>query len=395
MAVAQCQVTEYVFCCGYNSFGDLAHAPRGTPAETGLTTFKVSSSDGNFEKLNEMKNISNPAFLRYDPDTSYLYACTESILEDGLVVGYKVMEDAKLIQKSAQSANGTSTCYLTLDKNGEDGDNNLLFVNYWDSSLGSIPISNEGNLHPVRGFLKPAVVNSKDRSDHLKNRQLEPHAHAIVLDPYQNGQIAYVPDLGLDIIKQYRYCSSDGSFKYLSSVPSSNRKGPHGPRYIEFHPTLKIGYVVNELSSLITVFEYDEAEAQNLIANEHEHGETLRIKQEISTVPEGYTDYNTCGRVTVHSSGKYVLVSNRGHDSITVYSIDENNGFLALVGIHSTLGETPRHFQLNSTGEILVVANQDSDNLVSFRFDIGTGNMTATNNIAEVHSPNFVCFVKI
>lgn len=385
-------MSEYVICCGYNSFGDLAHTPRGTPAESGLTTFTVSNSDGNFTKLNQLKNIYNPAFLRFDPDTNFLYACTESILEDGMVVAYKFTEDAKLIHKSSQSANGTSTCYLTLDKTGD----NLLFVNYWDSSLGSIPISSDGNLHPVRGFFKPATVNSKDRADHLKNRQLEPHAHAIVLDPYQgsaNGQIAYVPDLGLDTIKHYRFSPTNGSFQYLYSIPSAEGEGPHGPRYIEFHPTLKVAYVVNELSSLISVFEYNEEGAQNLI--DHESGDILKMKQQISTVPEGYTDYNTCGRVTVHSSGKFVLVSNRGHDSITVYSVDENDGSLTLVDINSTLGETPRHFQLNSTGELLVVANQDSDNLVSFRFDLETGAMTATNNIAEVHSPNFVCFVKM
>merc|ERR1719242_2465295 len=136
-SAAQPASAEFLYCCGYNSFGDLAHAPSGTPAETGLTTFTVNSLNGQFSKLNEIDNIYNPAFLRFDPETNYLYACTESILEDGLVVGYKVDENGKLVQRSAQSAEGTSTCYLTLDKHGD----NLLFVNYWDSSLGSLPVS--------------------------------------------------------------------------------------------------------------------------------------------------------------------------------------------------------------------------------------------------------------
>merc|ERR1719499_1433276 len=333
----------------------------------------------------------NPAFCRWNPQGSQLYVCTESIEEDGLIVAYKIDRKGKLVPSCMQSAKGTSTCYLTLDRTG----NNLLFVNYWDSSLGSIPMNDQGELYPVRGFIKPATVNSKDRADHLRNRQLEPHAHALVLDPYEAGQIAYVPDLGRDCIRQYRYNSDDGSFRGLSEIPSCTGQGPHGPRYIEFHQTIEVGYVVNELSSIVSVFKYNRGSVEETINDNLDTCQSLELVQTISTVPDGYDEYNTCGRITVEPTGNFVLVSNRGHDSITSYRIDQETGLLTLVGTFKTLGETPRHFQLNQSGELLCVANQDTDTLVMFNFNQETGELTHTGRTYGSQSPNFVCFVQV
>lgn len=383
-------MSEFIYVCSYTDFDNLAHAPRGTAAKTGLQAFSIDEQ-GVMEKVDRNNQIPNPAFLRFDPQTNTLYGCSESIEEDGLIIGYKLECNGKMKATSMQTARGTSTCYLTLDNQGR----NLLFVNYWDSSLGSLPIANEGELHPVRGFIKPDKVVSRDRSDHLKNRQLEAHAHAIVLDPFEGGNIAYVPDLGRDCIRQYRYDPASGEFMELNEIPSAEGEGPHGPRYIEFHPTMEIAYVVNELSSLISVFRYNREEAQKIWEESPETACTLELIQQISTVPEDYTDYNTCGRVTVHTSGEFVLVSNRGHDSITVYRVDQETGLLETVDTFPTLGETPRHFQLNRSGDILVAANQDTDSVVVFDFDVNTGTLMHNGLKYDIESPNFVCFVNV
>jgi len=384
--------TDLLVVCSYTDFDNLAHAPRGTTASAGLRAYHIDGN-GELEFTCEKKDIMNPAFCRWNPKTNTLYVCTESIEEDGQIVAYHVSPNGKLVPSSMQSAKGTSTCYLTLDQRG----NNLLFVNYWDSSLGSLPLNDRGEMHPVKGFLQPARVNSRHRGDHLKNRQLEPHAHALVLDPYEDGNIAFVPDLGRDKVKQYRYNRKSGSFSPLNEIPSATGAGPHGPRYIEFHQNMEVAYVVNELSSIVSVFKYNRDAVRKCLAENSSSCDALTLIQEISTVPDGYDAYNTCGRVTVDMTGKFVLVSNRGHDSITVYSIDLENGTgkLTLVGIFKTLGKTPRHFQLNSTGDLLCVANQDTDTLSMFHFDQETGKLKHTGHIHGINSPNFVQFITI
>jgi len=290
-----------------------------------------------------------------------------------------------MVPLSMQTALGTSTCYLTLDKLGKK----LLFVNYWDSSIGTLPIANDGSLHPVKSFIKPAKVASKDRGDHLNNRQLESHAHAVVLKRVnETSSIAFVPDLGRDVIRQYKYDHEEGTFKEMCDILACTGKGPHGPRYIEFHPTLPVAYVVNELSSQVSVFEWNEEDQKHTKSD----FEAIKFVQKISTIPEDCKDCNTCGRIHVESTGKFVLVSNRGHDSIAVYKIDQKNGRLSTVDIFSTMGETPRHFQLNESGKILIVANQDTDTLVSFHRKNGV--FVPTGFSIHCPSPNFVQFIE-
>jgi len=381
---------DLLYVCSYTDFGNLAHTPRGTVADDGMTCFHVED-DGNLTLVETIKNVENPAFLRFDPQTEVLYACTESINDNGLIIGYKFKntKESKIEPFTMQTAHGTSTCYLTLDAVGRK----LLFVNYWDSSIGSLPLAIDGSLHPVKEFVKPNKVSSKDRADHLRNRQLEPHAHALVLDPYQSGEVAFVPDLGLDVIRQYKYDSTEGSFKVLGSIPSCTGKGPHGPRYIEFHPDpeAKFAYVVNELSSRVSVFKYESNGVKE--SKENAKFNSLTLIQTISTIPSDFKGQNTCGRIHVEKSGNFVLVSNRGHDSIAVYNINRENGKLSLVGITSTLGQTPRHFQLNTSGTLLIAANQDSDTLVPFLFNKKSGELKHTGFVHICPSPNFVQFV--
>jgi 6-phosphogluconolactonase len=122
---------------------------------------------------------------------------------------------------------------------------------------------------------------------------------------------------------------------------------------------------------------------------------TLRLIQSISTIPSAFpTHMNTCGRICVHNSGRFVVVSNRGHQSIAIYRVKQNGpqrGELTIVGYFHTRGETPRHFQFDATGQFLIVANQDSDSIAVFSFNLGTGDIKYTGNEYRVPSPNFVC----
>jgi 6-phosphogluconolactonase len=190
----------------------------------------------------------------------------------------------------------------------------------------------------------------------------------------------------------------------LNVLPSGLCSGhPDGPRYFEFHPKYNVAYVVNELSSTVAVFEVDRALLQEMSAaskrgvdmSVYKGRSTLRLIQSIKTIPAAFpTKMNTCGRMCVHKSGRYVVVSNRGHQSIAVYKVQSQGakrGELNAVGYFHTRGETPRHFQFDASGQFLLVANQDTDSLAVFNFNLSSGVITYTGNEYRVPSPNFVC----
>ncbi|CAE8612958.1 unnamed protein product [Polarella glacialis] len=171
-------------------------------------------------------------------------------------------------------------------------------------------------------------------------------------------------------------------------------------RGTSFHPTLPVCYVVNELSSEVSVFQFDRRLAEKLANSDSDSVSsepTLRLMQTVRTIPDAFPgDMNTCGRISVHSAGNFVLVSNRGHDSITVFRIHHelaHAGMLSLAHLQHTRGATPRHFQMDASGQWLITANQDSNNIGVFRFNLATGSLDWTGNEYNVPSPNFVCSV--
>jgi len=260
----------------------------------------------------------------------------------------------------------------------------------------------KGGKKMVAAAKKDGGVNhSCNDTSTIQQRQADPHSHALVLDPFV-GTIAYVPDLGKDVIREFLYNSKDGKIECeMNMLPSGLCTGhPDGPRYLEFHPRYNVAYVVNELSSTVAVFEVDRdllQEIDTAVRNGEDSLErfrgrsTLRLIQSIRTIPNAFPNtLNTCGRICVHQSGRFVVVSNRGHQSICVYKVMKR-GRLDVVGHFHTRGETPRHFQFDHSGQYLLVANQDTDSLAVFSFNLSTGQIQYTGNEYRVPSPNFVC----
>jgi len=285
-----------------------------------------------------------------------------------------------------------------------------LVVNYWNATIGVFGLDPaQGHVANVRSLYDPNegramkarhdkhVNHSENDQNAQKERQSDPHSHAVVLDSYF-GRIAYVPDLGMDVIREFYYDPEAGKLTPTAVV----RSGPAertalGPRYLEFHPRLPVCYVVNELASEVSVFAFDIEAAKQLVENAGSAADvkpTLQLLQTIRTIPEAFPgDTNTCGRITVHSTGNFVLVSNRGHDSIAVFRVGRM-GMLSLVAIQHTRGATPRHFGFDGSGQWLVTANQDSNCISVFHFNLATGRLDWTGHEYEVPSPNFVCSVR-
>ncbi|MNC47369.1 6-phosphogluconolactonase [compost metagenome] len=148
-----------------------------------------------------------------------------------------------------------------------------------------------------------------------------------------------------------------------------------GPRHLAFHPSGQYLYSINEVDSTITLFNYD-ANTGN-----------LTLVQTVPTLPEDFEGENTTAEIAISKDGRYLYVSNRGHDSIAQYTIDADNGKLTFVELVSTEGGHPRHFALTPDGDYLIVANRDSNNLVLFTVDQQTGKLKFTGATASVSKP--------
>lgn len=415
---------QLFFVTSYSDFDKLAHGPRGHYAKHTLRVYKFVH-DGSlvlWHIAGDASRVINPAFSRFHPRLNVVYTCTEDIEENGQILAYEVHPDGSLKEIGRIDAGGTSTCYLTIDREQR----HLIAVNYWDSSLVVIPLSKEtgeftGPIHniydPKAGKAMIAAAKKHGGVNHSNNdestiaaRQADPHSHALVLDPFE-GCVAYVPDLGKDLIREIFYDEREGKLGCeLNYLPSGMCTGkPDGPRYFEFHPKFNVAYVVNELSSTVAVFSIDRdllaemsrTAKRGLSMDKFKGRSTLKLLQSIKTVPSAFpVTMNTCGRICVHQSGRFVIVSNRGHESITIFRVNQGSskkegattrGTLSQVGFFHTRGETPRHFQFDHSGQYLIVANQDSDTIAVFSFNLTSGEIKFTGNEYNVPSPNFVC----
>jgi 6-phosphogluconolactonase len=206
-------------------------------------------------------------------------------------------------------------------------------------------------------------------------RQEGPHAHSINLDTA--NRFAFAADLGLDQVLLYRFDAAAGTLT-PHDPPSVSTAPGAGPRHFAFHPSGRFAYVINELDSTVTAFRY-EADAG-----------TLSEIQVITTLPEGFSGENYPAEVVAHPSGRFLYGSNRGHDSIAIFSIDEGSGRLTAVGHQSSGGKGPRNFNLDLSGAWMIVGNQSTNNALIMRVDGERGTLTPTGQ--ELQAPSPICF---
>jgi 6-phosphogluconolactonase len=246
------------------------HGPRGTEAKHSLYVYRFHPADGSLVLLHitdskDTATVVNPAFSRFHPRLNVVYACTEDCENNGQIFAFSLAKSGMLQKIGQADAGGTSTCYLTIDK----AEKNLIATNYWSSTLTVIPLDTETGAFagPIKSVYDPkggkemkaaakksgGVNHSLNDDSTIAARQADPHSHALVLDPFY-GCVAYVPDLGKDLIRELLYDRSNGELKVeLNSLPSGLSTGKaDGPRYVEFHPSFNTAYVVNELSSTVS-----------------------------------------------------------------------------------------------------------------------------------------------
>ena len=281
-------------------------------------------------------------FLAVHPDGETLYAVER--VEGGRVSAYRIdSESGRLTRLNGRSSEGAGPCYVSVDATGR-----YAFVaNYRGGTVATYPLADDGRLGPV------ADVVRHEGSGPDPERQAVPHPLAIAPGPA--NRFCYVPDLGTDRVAVYRPDES-GALRPAAGGPATARPGA-GPRHIAFHPTEPYCYVVDELESTVTAFERDP-----------DIGALAEIGRS-NTLPTAFDGENEPADVHAHPSGRWVYVSNRGHDTVAVFAVDAATGRLEPVAHEPTCGETPRDIALDPAGEVLLASNQHGNSVVSFSID--------------------------
>jgi 6-phosphogluconolactonase len=343
------------------------------PHSKGIYAFRFDASTGELTSLGLMAESTNPSFLAADSKGRFLYAANEISNYEGqksggisaLAIDRKT---GKLAFLNEVPSGGAGPCYVTLDKT----DRYVLVANYDGGSVAVFPVGQDGRLGAASAFVQ--------HSGHSINpqRQEGPHAHAIELSP--DNRFAIAADLGLDELLVYHFNASSGALT-PNKPPFAKVELGAGPRHLAFHPNGQFLYVINELQSSVTAFSYETG--------------ALRYLGTFSTLPKEFKGGNDAAEIVVHPTGRFLYGSNRGHDSIAVFTIDPAAGTLKPVEYALTQGKTPRNFAIDPTGSYLLAANQDSNSVVAFRIDRKTGQLTPTGRALEFPSPVCITLVAV
>ena len=333
----------------------------------GIFLVRMDARSGALELEHGVDVGPNPSFLAIHPNGRVLYAVNEIDQRNGQATGavcaFAIAPDTGgLTRINDQASAGGSPCYVSVDRSGRA----VLVANYVGGSVALFPLDRSGSLGSA------AHIDQHQGKGPNAERQEGPHAHCIVSDP--SNRYVLAADLGLDRVFTYRLDVERGMLQHIESGDAHMHPGA-GPRHVAFHPRLPIVYVVNELDSTITTLRFD-----------REHG-TLTPFDTRSTLPSGWTGNNSGADIHVAPSGRVLYTSNRGHNSIAVFSIAESTGTLSLEQTMSTGGDTPRNFTLDPTGRWLLVGNQNSSSIVVLARDEQTGKLSPTSQRLELPSP--------
>ncbi|MBF6507530.1 lactonase family protein [Saccharopolyspora hirsuta] len=310
-----------------------------TGADSAADGIRLATADGTgaLRCTESVAEVHDPSFLALAPDGSTLFAVSEQ--PDGRVFSLEVRDDGTLRELNSQPTLGAAPCHLSVHPSGKY----LLTANYQSGNVVVHPIDAGGVLR------EPCHVVQHSGSGPNPQRQEGPHAHQVLPDPA--GRFVLAVDLGTDSVHVYDFEVDTGHLVLRHEV--ALRAGT-GPRHLAFHPDGERAYLVNELASSVTEFGYDPS------TGDLEPGRTL------SSLPPDYGRPSLAAEVVVTPDGRFVLASNRGHDSIAVFQADASDGEFRLLGIHPALVAEPRHIALSPDGRVLFAAGQRSDDVQAF-----------------------------
>jgi 6-phosphogluconolactonase len=335
----------------------------------GVYVARFDTETGRLGDLTLAAEADNPSFLALSPDRRFLYAVSEGAGAEfngkpsGSVNAYKINPaDGRLTAINSAASAGRSPCHVSVTPDGKS----VLVANYSSGTVALLPVQPDG------GVAAPSSFDQHEGHSVHPGRQKGPYAHSIT--PSADGRFAFAADLGTDKIYTYRLENS------LVAGPTVALEPGSGPRHLALSSGGQRAYVINELANTITTLSVDAASG------------ALTPLQTLSTLPGNFTGKSTTAEIVIHPNGRFVYGSNRGHDSIAIFTVSASTGTLTTAGHVSTQGRTPRNFVISPDGRWLIAANQDSDSLVIFAVDPATGALTPTGQTVTAGMPVCVRF---
>lgn len=309
-----------------------------------IAIFRLDIAAGRLVPAGKVSAGQDPSFLAWDPGAKFLFAANET--DPGRVRSFTIDQaSGQLKALNEVPAGGSITAHLSVDRSGKW----LLVANYGgqkDGTIATFPIGADGRLG--------AAVDTR-------NFGVASMPHLIIADP--TNRFVFVPCKGGPYVAQLRLDAATGRLSPNNPERIGSARDS-GPRHMDFHPSGKFAYVINELDLTMSAYTYDSSTG------------LLRTVQTLPTLPKGATTTdNSAADVHVHPSGTFLYGSNRGHNSIVIYRLDAGTGRMTLVGHETRAIKRPRNFHIDPSGSLMLVANQDDASVTVFRIDQSRGTL--------------------
>jgi 6-phosphogluconolactonase len=340
-----------------------------SPTSDGIYVYDFNSKTGDVTLKSKISGVENPSYLTVSRDGKYVYAVNE-VKNGGISSFLFNSASGELIFVNRVSSGGASPCYVSVD----DKNKYVFTANYGSGSLAAVPLKEDGSLGADIQYIQ------QEGSSILKGRQDGPHLHCTVLSP--DNHYLLTANLGTDKVSTYLFDPSKNSQPLTPAEPAFvTVKAGSGPRHLTFHPNSKYVYLIQEMGGMITAFDYKDGK--------------LVEKQTITMLSPDFKGRIGAADIHVSPDGKFLYGSNRGDaNELVIYSIDKN-GQLNYVGRQESMGKAPRNFVIDPSGSFLLVANQDSNEIIIFKRDQKTGLLTSTGGKIQVTKPVCLKFVGV
>jgi 6-phosphogluconolactonase len=321
---------------------------------------------------------AGPSFLEIDATRRFLFVANAVDELDGKPTGgvssYAIdPETGKLSPINQRPSMGRRPCALALDR----GQRQLLVANCGSGTVAVLPVGADGRLGEATQVTAAADTSGAEKAGAPAAADVA-QAHCLTFDPA--NRFAFTCDFGSHVVRGYQFDAARGSLTPSAPPAAAVREG-RGPQDMVFRPDGRFAYVASALSSTISVMAYDVRTG------------TLEAVQTVSSVPPYFDGRNAAAELAVHPSGKYLYVSNRGHNSVTLFGIAPDTGLLTYIEEQGTGGVNPVHFGVEPSARHLAIANQGSDTVLVCRIDAGNGRLKPSGVFASVPSPVFVTFL--
>lgn len=353
----------FSFCATAQNFY-LFIGTYSTKGSKGIYVYRFNAATGTAQWVSNTDSVVNPSYLAIAPNEKNVYAVNETHGQNSGQISSFAFDrtTGKLSFINQQTTGGDDPCYVSVSKNNKW----VAAANYSGGSAVIFAANSDGSLQPYTTLFQDSGHGA------IPSRQEKAHVHSAVFSP--DYDYLFTPDLGVDKIMIYKFNAASPTPLTPASPAYISVGAGSGPRHFTFHPNKKYAYVIEELSGSIGVYKYNNGK--------------LILLQHIATHAANYKGNIGSADIHISPDGRFLYASNRGDENtITIFAVNPATGLLKLKGYQSTKGKTPRNFVIDPTGNYLLAANQESDNVVIFKRNKQTGMLHKTGKEIKISMP--------